>query len=286
MGARDILGKKMFNVPFNRDAILRIISVVASDLGMFFKILAKTIYHLVPTATLTVLLFQVLGDTYLPVTEPQKQAVSITDDQSYAFYDLPLPEWLHGFTLPVHEIPVPENPNLLPGAPRIYRNGVHQGIDFYCPFATPVRSAKEGYILRIDQSYQEIPVTFRNYLLETPRILYQTPPEILEVLHGQCVILDHGITDGRWVISVYSHLSGVNEDLKLGMFVEQGAIIGYAGVSGTSTAYEDFFTKQTKCHLHFEIRANGKPLGLGMTSQEAGMLYNAVFSQDEQRTEE
>ena len=271
----------MFSVSVNRDAILRLVSMVAGGLGIIFKISAKTIYHLVPTATLTVLLFQVLGDTYLPVTEPQKQTISITDDQCYAFYDLPLPEWLHGFMLPIPKAPVPDNPNLLPGALRTYRNGVHQGVDFYCPFATPVRAAKQGYILRIDQSYQEIPVTFRNYLLETPRILYQTPPEILEVLHGQCVILDHGITDGRWVVSVYSHLSGVNEDLKPGMFVPQGAIIGYAGVSGTSADYEDFFTKQTKCHLHFEIRANGNPLGLGMTSQEAGRLYSAVFSQHE-----
>ena len=282
MEARDILGEKMFNVSFNRDTFLSVTSVVASGLGTVFKISAKTIYHLVPTATLTVLLFQVLGETYLPITEPQKQAVSITDDQCYAFYDLPLPEWLHGFTLPIPKAPVPDNPNLLPGAPRTYRNGVHQGIDFYCPFATPVRVTKEGYILRIDQSYQEIPVTFRNYLLETPRTLYQTPPEILEVLHGQRVILDHGITDGRWVVSVYSHLSGVNENLKPGMFVTQNTVIGYAGVSGTSADYENFFTKQTKCHLHFEIRANGKPLGLGMTSQEAGRLYNAVFNQHDQ----
>ena len=276
----------MFSVSVNRDAILRLVSMVAGGLGIIFKISAKTIYHLVPTATLTVLLFQVLGDTYLPVTEPQKQTISITDDQCYAFYDLPLPEWLHGFTLPIPKAQVPDNPNLLPGALRTYRNGVHQGVDFYCPFATPVRAAKQGYILRLDQSYQEIPLTFRNYLLETPRILYQTPPEILEVLHGQCVILDHGITDGRWVVSVYSHLSGVNEDLKLGMFVTQGAIIGYAGVSGTSADYEDFFTKQTKCHLHFEIRANGNPLGLDMTSQEAGRLYSAVFNQHEQWKDE
>ena len=117
-------------------------------------------------------------------------------------------------------------------------------------------------------------------------MLYKTPPEILEILHGQRIILDHGITDGRWVITVYSHLSGVAENLKSGMFVKQEEVIGHAGVSGTSAAYDDFFTKQKKCHLHFEIRANGKPLGLNMTSQEASRLYKAVFNQDEQRKEE
>jgi len=275
----------MFKLSINRDSILRFISVVVSALGMFFITIARIIYHLIPTATLTVLLFQVFGNTYLPVTEPQKQVFCITDDQSFAFYDLPLPGWLHGFEPPLAGVLVPKNPNLLPGALRKYRNGVHQGVDFYCPYFTSVRAAKDGYVLSIDQSYQEIPETFRKYLLETPLSLYQTPPEILEVLHGQRIILDHGITDGRWVITVYSHLSGVDEGLKPGSFVFQGQSIGYAGVSGTSAAYDGFFIKQKKCHLHFEIRANGKPLGLSMTSQEAGRLYEAVFSQHEQRKE-
>ena len=91
-------------------------------------------------------------------------------------------------------------------------------------------------------------------------------------MHGRRVLLDHGISDGRWVVTVYSHLSDVEKNLKPGIFVKQGEIIGYVGNSGTSQA-----GTINGSHLHFEIRVNGHYLGEGMSPKEAGKLYTAII---------
>ncbi|NIA18524.1 MAG: hypothetical protein GWO85_00340, partial [Simkaniaceae bacterium] len=50
--------------------------------------------------------------------------------------------------LPCEGVPVPDNPILLPNAPRSYRNGTHRGVDFYANWGSPVRSVADGVVIR------------------------------------------------------------------------------------------------------------------------------------------
>lgn len=189
-------------------------------------------------------------------------------DPDFTSYDVFQPQ---DFVMPIKGATVPANENLLPNARRRYRNGTHEGVDIFCEYGTPVMAAGDGYILQIS-GYHKIPSSFRSRLLEISRRLSETPPEILRVLHGRYVTIEHGIIDGKWVVTIYSHLSQVAEGLAVGDFVRQGEIIGYVGSSGT-----DSQEVKNGSHLHFEIRINGRYLGEGVTPNEAGRLYRAIL---------
>lgn len=66
--------------------------------------------------------------------------------------------------------------------------------------------------------------------------------------YGYCVIIDHGVLDGKTITSLYAHCSKIN--VKAGQTVEKGQIIANVGSTGLSTGP----------HLHFEIRENGEPV--------------------------
>jgi len=222
-----------------------------------------------PEATIGVLIDE------LPLSRDDKDQETLEVTTSFLFYDLPLPRWAQGFIMPIAGARIPNNRNLLPGAPRAYRNGKHQGVDLFSDFDTPVQAAKFGYVILAGKNYVDAPRNYRKRLLELSKRIYQTPPEILEVLHGQRVIVDHGVINGRWVVTSYSHLSRIKEGLKVGDHVNQGDVIGYVGNSGTSKAG----TRQG-AHLHFEIRVNGHYLGEGMSVQEAGQLLESMLERN------
>ncbi len=60
-------------------------------------------------------------------------------------------------------------------------------------------------------------------------------------IYGNTVMLDHG----QGVFSLYSHLSRISAEV--GQRVEQGALLGYSGVSGMAGGD----------HLHFSMLVNG-----------------------------
>ena len=190
----------------------------------------------------------------------------------FVFYDLPLPDWAKGFRMPIEGTLIPEKENLLPGAARSYRNGWHEGVDIYCPYGTRVLAAKDGFVLAIGADYHELPKVFRDRLLNITKRLISTPVELTDILHGRRIILEHGYSDGRWVVTVYSHLSGTEKTLKSGTYIKQGSVLGYAGNSGTSQA-----GTINDSHLHFEIRVNDHFLGEGMSPKEAGKVYSALM---------
>lgn len=191
----------------------------------------------------------------------------------FVFYDLPLPGWAKGFRMPIDGAEIPQNVDLLPGAARSYRNGRHEGVDIYCAYGTPVLASKDGYVLSVGADYHDLPKVLRDRLLAIAKNLFSTPSEVTDALHGRRALLDHGISDGRWVVTVYSHLSDVEKNLKPGTFVKQGHIIGRVGNSGTSQA-----GTTNDSHLHFEIRVNDHNLGEGMSPKEAGMLYSTIIN--------
>jgi murein DD-endopeptidase MepM/ murein hydrolase activator NlpD len=76
---------------------------------------------------------------------------------------------------------------------------------------------------------------------------------------GNVVIVGHTVND-KYVYSLYSHLSEINQKLKEGNFIKKGEIIGKVGATAYGCNYwrigEDGCDKnsQLDIHLHFEIK--------------------------------
>lgn len=150
----------------------------------------------------------------------------------------------------------------LPGAPRRYRNGTHQGIDFYNGFCgvpiqrgTPVLAAADGKVIRIDHTYTELTPDEVAKYREISAASQTTPESILDKFRGRQVWLEHS---GK-VITRYAHLDSVNAELTVGDTVTAGQVIGYVGNSGTPQAAAGLTGEEI--HLHFEIWLNGFYLG-------------------------
>lgn len=156
-------------------------------------------------------------------------------------------------SLPCEEFPVPSNANLLPNAPRTYRNGIHRGIDFWADWGTPVKSAAVGTVIRADHEFSEVSAAFRANLLKTAHQTGHTPSDIFNhILLGQAIFIDHGfsLVPGFRAVSIYAHLSHINADVTPGTFVDKGQVIGLSGNSGIKDAAEG---KRTGAHLHWEL---------------------------------
>ena len=97
----------------------------------------------------------------------------------------------------------------------------HSGIDIGVPVGTSVKSIADGTV-----------VAARNGMRG----------------YGTGVFIDHGIIDGKHIVSEYGHLS--NFDVKVGDKIKQGQIFAKSGNTGISTGP----------HLHITIRENGKPV--------------------------
>lgn len=175
-------------------------------------------------------------------------------------------------TEPIVGAHVPWDPSRLPGAVRGYRGGVHEGVDFSCTPGEPVVAAASGWVLSIEDE-PNLPESHRNELLSVCRRLGETPPEVLRVLHGRRITLRHETTDGHLVTSSYSHLASIRGGLEPGTRVSEGEVIGAAGASGTSHAYR----RDGWGEVHFEIRIDGHPLGLGRPARDAAALYRNRF---------
>jgi murein DD-endopeptidase MepM/ murein hydrolase activator NlpD len=193
---------------------------------------------------------------------------------SFILYDLPLPNWARGFIMPIEKAIIPKTETLLPGATRKYRNGRHEGVDLFCPYGTPVHASKDGIVLVAGSGYEEIPKSLRDRLLKISGGLFSTPLEILDLLYGRRVVIDHGVVDGRYVLTIYAHLAEIKKNLNPGSFVKQGAVIGSVGNSGTIQS-----GTHNQAHLHFEIRVNAHFLGEGMNPREAGKVYQAILKE-------
>ena len=97
----------------------------------------------------------------------------------------------------------------------------HSGIDIAVPVGTPVKAIAEGKVIAANGG-------MRGY--------------------GNGVFIDHGLINGKQVISEYGHLSQFL--VKVGDKVKQGNVIAKSGNSGISTGP----------HLHITIRENNIPV--------------------------
>ncbi len=97
----------------------------------------------------------------------------------------------------------------------------HSGIDIGVPIGTPVKSIADGTVVAASKC-------MRGY--------------------GIGVFIDHGIINGKHVVSEYGHLSNYN--IKIGDKIKQGQIFAKSGNTGISTGP----------HLHVTIREDKKPV--------------------------
>ena len=92
----------------------------------------------------------------------------------------------------------------------------HPGVDFAARTGTPVLAAGRGRVKRMERK--------KGY--------------------GNVMILTHD----KQYSTLYAHLHSFEPSLRVGSYVQQGAVIGYVGSTGESTGP----------HLHYEVRAAGK----------------------------
>jgi murein DD-endopeptidase MepM/ murein hydrolase activator NlpD/predicted deacylase len=182
-----------------------------------------------------------------------------------------------GVRMPIAGMRLPQRLNSLPGAPRHYRHGVHQGIDFYAfpdgtrvTTSTEVRAAQDGVVIRADWDYVNPAKAQMDDWLATCREKGYTPEDVLDGFRGRQVWLDHG--DG--LITRYAHLSSIAPGLKVGDRVVGGQVIGTVGNSGTPQSLHD---PNGEVHLHFEIWLDGRYVGQYLSTVEIPRLLSRVL---------
>ena len=188
------------------------------------------------------------------------------------------PDNLSGFTQPVEGACLPFTDLLMPNAPRLYRNGVHEGVDIYPGYAcahveegTPILAVYDGEVVRSDLDYVDITLQQVEELAARTARQGYSDPETLDIYRGRQVWVDHG----SGVVSRYAHLASIAPGIEVGVQVRQGQVIGGMGESGTP----EFITAPgTEIHLHYEIRIGDSFLGEGLPPDIVRGLYERLFS--------
>jgi murein DD-endopeptidase MepM/ murein hydrolase activator NlpD len=180
---------------------------------------------------------------------------------------------LHGFAYPIAGGCLPQGDQLMPNAPRQYRLGVHEGVDFYgvdnctpVTAGTPVLAAKAGRVIRADLAYVGLTPTEVQRLAANP-----TGEEALDKYRGRQVWIDHG----GGIVTRYCHLQDIAPGITVGMQVTQGQLIAFVGETGTP---ESVTNPGQEYHLHFEVRVGASFLGKDLPPAEVRSLYRTLFS--------
>ncbi|OEH84745.1 hypothetical protein BHU72_07890 [Desulfuribacillus stibiiarsenatis] len=212
--------------------------------------------------------------------EPQIKEEVITTSS-----DIPIRNWnieqryniLQGFINPIPGTSISTRASHWPGAPRSYRNGVHEGLDFYTGTSgmivnkqTPILAMADGVVIRADFGYTELGDSDRNVILELAKHRPITPEYILDQLRGKSVWIQH--TNG--VITRYVHLDRISESIVVGEEVKQGTAIGTAGNSGTSYGV---IGNDEGIHLHLDIMIHGQLFWEGLKTEEIVSLLKRLF---------
>ena len=174
--------------------------------------------------------------------------------------------------------PVPlDRASALPNAPRPYRSGTHQGIDFGCPArGHPAVAALAGRVVVAVGDFEDPTPLEWNQLLDTASAIGATPPYTLVMLYGNHMAVDHGIIDGvGHVVSLYAHLDGLEPGIRPGLSVEAGQRLGTIGNSGTRAGAAGAVHDQL--HLHWELHIDGQYLGIGLSHDDTRAVYATLF---------
>mgnify|MGYP001292747896 FL=1 len=193
------------------------------------------------------------------------------------------PLWVDSLKLilPCENVPVPKRTMRLPNAPRRYRNGIHRGIDFFANWGTPISAVASGVVVRADHNYKEVPADFRVDMLKASAKVGKTPSDIFNnILLGKSVFLDHGfeLVPGFRTITIYAHLSHIENEIKPGYKIKAGEVIGKSGNTGMR---ESTIGSRAGSHLHWELILQKDDdeiyLGRNMPNPELYQMLKRIF---------
>lgn len=182
------------------------------------------------------------------------------------------------FIYPIRGACLPSSDTLMPNAPRPYRNGIHEGIDFYqvdsCNAqigkGTPVLAAKDGIVIRADWGYTDLTQAELDAVNAKIASGQANDPAVIDLLRGRQVWIDHG----NGIVTRYAHLGGIADGVQVGAKVAQGQVIAYVGESGTP---ESITAPGTEMHLQWEVRTGDTYLGQGLPPDAVRAIYEKLF---------
>jgi murein DD-endopeptidase MepM/ murein hydrolase activator NlpD len=194
-------------------------------------------------------------DTLYLYGEPERQATVEGGPvlQGPQPHDLALLESLRGLSMPVEGATITKRDFQMPGAPRHYRLGVHEGMDFYGHTVgvpvnrrTKVRAVDEGIVTRAIVDYDPVSAEEAEAWYAQSRKHGYTPPDVLDGYRGMQVWIEHG----GGIVSRYAHLSSIEPDISEGAEVGRGQTIATVGNSGTPGSLQ---SEVADVHLHLEL---------------------------------
>jgi murein DD-endopeptidase MepM/ murein hydrolase activator NlpD len=171
----------------------------------------------------------------------------------------------------------------LPGSPRPYRGGIHEGVDWYSYGGTGVNITKNtaihsvanGIVVRADHQYKEMTVEQREQLLAIGiNNDGQTSQYILDKLRGRSV----WIQSEKGILVRYVHLDRIPSHIQVGQQIKTGEMVGYVGNSGTSDGAEGNETKGL--HLHLDLFLYGEWFWKNYSMHERRMILERVFDKN------
>jgi murein DD-endopeptidase MepM/ murein hydrolase activator NlpD len=178
---------------------------------------------------------------------------------------------LSALIMPLAGSRLPRHPGVYPGARRLYRYGVHEGLDLFdVPMGKPVRAVAKGKILRADANFVDMNEGQLSRVMNECLTEHRTSDKNEDLFRGCQVWIDHG----NGMMTRYAHLSKINQALKVGQSISKGELVGYVGVSGTG---QNLPGRAKYPHLHFEIWLDGRYLGYGYTPQETVGIFEDIF---------
>ena len=160
---------------------------------------------------------------------------------------------LRGLLMPIDGAHLTSRDFQMPGAPRHYRLGVHEGVDFYGNTTgvpvnrlTAVRAVADGTVIRALVDYEPLTATQADDWYNRSRSLGYTPADVLDGYRGRQVWIDHG----GGLVSRYAHLGSIEPGIVEGAMVTRGQVIGAVGNSGTPSSVS---SDTAEVHLHLEL---------------------------------
>lgn len=162
----------------------------------------------------------------------------------------------------------------LPNAPRRYRNGVHEGLDYYGTIDYTVYSSAAGTVIRADHDFIEMTLEEYEEAIRVSGEAAITPPELLDKFRGKQVWIQH--KDG--VITRYCHLKDIYTEITVGIEVEGGQAIATVGNTGMRANITGQINNASdEPHLHFEIWLGDSFLGQGRPADEVRSIYKRIL---------
>ena len=211
------------------------------------------------------------GRRDVPVVARTASPVTLTATPAFDTRDL------HGFRWPIAAACLPSGDQLMPNAPRAYRRGFHEGVDFYngdscvrIARGTPVVAMRAGTVARADRDYRDLTAADIARLTANVAQHASTDAKTLDEYRGRQVWIDHG----GGIVTRYCHLGAIDPAITVGRRVQAGDPVGGVGESGTP---ESLLDPGTELHLHAEVRVGDSFLGSGLPPAEVRRLFARLF---------